>query len=218
MQHRNTPNLAISFNVFNMTFRKITLVFWSLFIVFTARSQTKQDSLDLWRDLNAYQRVNSRLDYDSILGFMPPKLFTVVPKNMMKQVLKSTFEDKEFKMELGGMVYDSVLPVVKIGNQICTMVGYDVEASITFTGEQDSSFLEIMIGVFTTQYGAENVSVDSQNTSKFNIKMPDKWMFALNEPEWDSWKFLEDKRSDGNEHQQKLMDLVIPREVLDYYK
>jgi hypothetical protein len=203
-----------------MFLSRITLLVFS-FLLFAceAKSQTRQDSLDLWRDMRAFHRVNQKLDYDSILNFMPPRFFAIAPKGLMKSALQNTFENENFRMGFDTMNYKSVLPLVKIGNQICTMVHYDTGISITFSEEQDSIFINMMTETFSAQYGAENVRVNPENRSKLEIRALDKKMFAFKEPEWDSWKFLEDKRGEGDDaRQQKILDMVIPKEVLEYFK
>jgi len=193
-------------------------VFSCLLFAFAAHSQTRQDSLDLWRDLKTYGRVNKKFDYDSVLNFMPPKFFSVAPKALMKNGLKRTFESDLFLMNFDTFIYTSVQPLIKFDTVLATMVGYDMALSITFTGEQDSSYAEMMKESMSEKYGEENVRVSSTNSKKLEIKTPGKKMFALKEPEWDSWKFLEDKRGYGDERQQKMLDMVIPKAVLDYFK
>lgn len=201
-----------------MILPKITSLLVGLLFVFSANGQTTQDSLDLWRDMKTYYRVNRKLDYDSILNFMPPKFFTVAPKALMKNGLKSTFESAEFRMSFDTFAYGTVQPLVKFENVLGTMVNYEMAMSITFIGEQDSGYVEMMKEMMSEKYGEENVRVSPANSSKLDIYLPGKKMFALKEPEWDSWKFLEDKRADGDERQQKLLDMVIPKAMLEYFK
>ena len=67
---------------------KITAVVLGLFLISGLQGQTNRDSLDLRRDLHAYHLVSKSLNYDSILYFMPPAFFTVVPQEVMKSTLK----------------------------------------------------------------------------------------------------------------------------------
>jgi|GEM_PF-4049705 len=201
-----------------MVLPRITSVLAGLLFVFSSNGQTTQDSLDLWRDMKTYYLVNKKLDYDSILNFMPPKFFTIAPKTFMKNALKSTFENSDFRMGFDTFAYGVVQPLVKFETVLGTMVGYDMTLSITFTGEQDSGYVEMMKGIMSEKYGKENVRVSPTNDSKLEIKTPGKKMFALKEPEWDSWKFLEDKRAEGDERQKKMIETVIPKAMLEYFK
>lgn len=201
-----------------MFFPKIILALSCSFFISTVNSQTLRDSLDLRRDLDSYQRVSMKLDIDSILAFMPPKMFTIAPKNRIKESLESTFINEDFTMGFDTLAYGAMLPLVKIGNQFCTMVNYNIRMSITFSGKPDSALVNILTEVFSEEYGADNVQIDPKNSARLNIKSPDKKMFALKEPGWDSWKFLEDTRADADSNQRKIMDMVIPKEVLDFFK
>jgi len=189
-----------------------------LLFAFAAHSQTRQDSLDLWRDMKTYYKVNKKRDYDSILNFMPPKFFSIAPKALMKSGLKKTFESDLILMSFDTFSYTSVQPLVKFDTVLATMVGYDIALSMTFTGGQDSSYVEMIKESMSEKYGEANVRVSSTNSKKLEIKTPGIKMFALKEPKWDSWKFLEDKRAYGDERQQKMLDMVVPKAVLDYFK
>lgn len=180
-------------------------------------AQTTGDSLELRRDMETYLRVCQALEYDSIVGFMPPKMFSLVSKGELKDMMQGAFESPEFKMSFGDMRFLSVQPVVKSSDRLFTMVGYEMDMAITFEGEQDSSFVNILRSVFEGQYGKENVRPDANNPARINIFIPNKKMFALREPGWDSWKFFEDKRNQTDEQGEKVMEMVIPQEVLERF-
>jgi hypothetical protein len=181
-------------------------------------AQTTGDSLELRRDLNTYMRVSQALEYDSIIGFMPPKMFGFVSKNDLKGLMQSAFETEEFKMEFGDMRFLDVKPIVKGSDLLFTMVDYEMSMSITFASEQDSSFKVMLQEVFEAQYGKENVRPDAANPARINIFVANKKMFAIREPDWDSWKFFEDKRNQTDAQGEQLLEAVIPKEVLDRFK
>lgn len=198
--------------------KKSVAAFAFCLAAFSLNAQTLGDSLELRRNLETYVRVSQALEYDSIVGFMPPKMFTLISRNDLTEVIKSAFETEEFKMGFGGMRLLDVQPLVNGSNRLFTMVGYEMHMSITFASEQDTSFITIIKEVFEAQYGKDNVRPDAENPARLNIFVPDKKMFALREPDWDSWKFFEDKRNQSDEQGETVIKMVIPQEVLDRFK
>jgi hypothetical protein len=72
--------------------------------------------------------------------------------------------------------------------------------------EERKAYLDMMKTSMTNQFGAENVTVDVATTSV--VVNNDASMFAINDPQYDGWKFL------GNEKNMAAMiNTMIPEVV-----
>lgn len=192
------------------------LLFLPAFLT-SLRGQTLQDSFDLRADLATYRRINFRLDFDSILMFMPPTLFKIMPKPLMKNTLEQSFRSEDFSITIDSMTVSSVSPLIKREAYRAAFVRYRMVISFTFTNAEDSLFMQTLTGAFETEYGAENVRKNPAHPEKLAIVVPDNRMFALKEDSWDSWKFTEDKR-DGEAGERMLMARIVPKPILDHFK
>ena len=177
-----------------------------------------QDSLDMRRDMDAYYRVTLSLDYDSLLHFMPPATFDIAPKESIKEQLKEAFESEDIKIRFESFQYGQPSPVGKTGEHLYALLPYDAAMTMILS-ESDSTTLGMIFFAMQLQFGSGNVEQKPNNS--LYIKTPGKRMIAIKSPGHDSWKFIEDKRSSdlpGDSQTQELVDMVIPKEVLDATK
>lgn len=199
--------------------KPIQLITSLLLLACAATAQTKQDSLDLRRDMNAYKRVSLNIDYDSLVFFMPPAMFAIVPKEDIKEQLRSAFENEIVKIGFDQFEYKNLTPVGKTGEHLYAIVPYDAAMTMTLTDTTDSATVGMVFLAMQMQFGSQNV--EQRPDKSMFIKTPDKQMIAIKSPGHDSWKFIEDKRkgeAPGDAQTQELVDRVIPKEVLDATK
>ena len=58
-------------------------------------AQSKQDKRELERDLQTYRRVSMRMDADSLMLFMPPKMLDMIPREQLKTQIEQAFANEE---------------------------------------------------------------------------------------------------------------------------
>lgn len=199
--------------------RPIHLIFLLLLLAASAGAQTKQDSLDLLRDMDTYQRVSLRIDYDSLLYFMPPETFDIVPKEDIKEQLRSAFESDRIKITFEDFKYLPLYKFGKTGDHLYAIVPYDAAITMTLADTSDTATVGMILMAMKVQFGSTNVT---QNPDKsMLIKTPGKHMIAVKSPGYSSWKFIEDKRESGapgDDEVQEFIDMVLPKEVLEATK
>ncbi len=189
-----------------------------LLIATAAAAQSKQDSLDMRQDMAQYYSATLNLQYDSLLYFMPPATFDIAPKESIKEQLKEAFESEEIKIRFVFFQYGLPTSVGKTGDHLYALIPYDAAMTMTMT-DSDTTMLGMVFYAMGLQFGSENVERKPDNS--LYIKTPNKRMLAIKSPGHDSWKFIEDKRNSnlpGDEQTQQLVDMVIPKEVLDATK
>ncbi len=190
-----------------------------LLLVTAAGAQTKQDSLDLRRDMESYKRVSLNLHYDSLLFFMPPATFELAPKEAIKEQLQSAFENEVINIGFEKFDYQKPTSVGKAGEHLYALIPYDAALTMTAVDTSDAATNGMIFMAMQTQFGSANVK-KMPNKSLY-ITTPNKRMIAIKSPGHTSWKFIEDKRGGnlpGDEQTQGMVDMVIPKEVLDATK
>ena len=200
--------------------RPIHLIFLLLLLATSsAGAQTRQDSLDLIRDLDIYRRISLRIDYDSLMFFMPPETFNIVPKEDLKEQLRSAFENEMLAIRFESFEYKPVSRVGKAGEHLFATVPYDAAMTMILADTSEAATVGMILMAMKVQFGSDNVT---QNPDKsMLIKTPEKQMIAIKSPNHNSWKFIEDKRvggAPGDEEVQQFIDMVLPKEVLEATK
>jgi hypothetical protein len=147
---------------------------------------------------------------------LPPATFDIAPKEDIKEQLRSAFENEMIKIGFERFDYKNPSPVGKTGQHLYAIVPYDAAMTMTLTDTSDTQTVGMVLMAMKVQFGSDNVT-QRPDKSMF-IKTPDKQMIAIKSPEHGSWKFIEDKRvggAPGDEQSQQLVDMVIPKEVLE---
>lgn len=196
--------------------RSIHLAFLLVLLAASAGAQTRQDSLDLLKDLDTYQRVSLRLDYDSLLYFMPPETFDIVTKEDIEGQLRAAFESDRIAIRFESFKFNTIPYVGKTGNHLYATVPYEAAITMTLADTSDAATVGMILMAMKVQFGSANVT--QQPDKSMLIKTPDKQMIAVKSPGYTSWKFIEDKRktpAPGDEEIQEFIDMVLPKEVLE---
>ena len=129
------------------------------------------------------------LDYDAILDATYPKVFEIVPKEQMKEVLKSTFNGGEgIKIKLLPTQPEfSFGEIFKIDNQSFCLVDHNLSMQLTMDEKMED--VEMMISIFKSALETEKVTFDEQ-TNTFTIHKRSTMIGIYDEFTNNSWKFL----------------------------
>ncbi|MBL7828294.1 MAG: hypothetical protein JNJ57_16805 [Saprospiraceae bacterium] len=173
------------------------------------QAQTKKELTGtLNRDLVGYQNATNNLNFDSMMFYMPPAMFDLLPKDSMIASIRKAFDNEYFNMVMGGYKYTKIPKPKKAGNYHCSLIGY--EGFITLTYKSESPANAMMGSMMKTQFGKENVE-DLADKKGLKIYLKNKKMIAFKAPDVNHWYIVEDKRQ---EKESMMMDLIIPKEVL----
>ncbi len=123
--------------------------------------------------------MNNR-DYDAILDMTHPKVFEIVPKDQMKNVLKSTFEgSSEFSIEIPKTIPEfkiSKLFTEKENDLSYAFVSYDMSMNMTFHNQEfDDESKKMMIGVMK----AKDMDVTFVSNNSMNVLMNNRMTIVL---------------------------------------
>lgn len=190
---------------------KHLILYCSLFLLTTAvNAQSKKElSASLASALQTYQRVTLKPDLDSTLGFMPPKMFDIVPRDSMLAMMTNAMDNEHMRLEMTGMRYKGTPKIKKAGQYHWALVSYDGDMLMHMKGE--SAFNNVMTTMMKGQFGKENVQEIDPKTLK--VLLVNKTMIVFKDAAAPAWSFIEDKRKSGNKMQAVLYESVVPEEV-----
>lgn len=185
---------------------------YSLFVVviqFTAFNTFSQEATKdgIMSDLDTYQELFSAQDFDSLLYYVNPKVFEILPKEMFVNVMASMFQSDEMSIEINEFTPTYIMDVNEIEERTFSFVEYNLEMDMIyaegFEDEEEASFMQDMLEL---SYGEGNVEVN-QEKGLVSLTVPST-MFA--EYLGDRWTFT---RYDSS--QQGLLNQVLGKEIQD---
>ncbi|WP_203257434.1 hypothetical protein [Hyunsoonleella ulvae] len=183
-----------------------------LAFLFTVSSFSQSHSEDIKKEAQIYYDYMTEMDLDGILDYMYPKVFDMASKEQMKTGMLQMFDSPQLKVEFLSNEVTSVSQVEEVEGVNYALVYYKSEMRMTFLTEKDKSeeerksHLDLMKSTLATQFGAENITIDTATTSL--VISHDASMFAIKDPQYDGWKFLANEKN-----MEALVNTMIPEAV-----
>lgn len=198
-----------------MRYLVLCLVVFFSAVSSTGAQTTKALSASLSRDLEAYRRFTLALNFDSSLQYMPPKMFEIVPRDSLMADMLKSMDNEYMTIQLTGLDFNKKekIKIKKAGIYRWAIIPYEGSMRLNFKGEQ--TYRALMINLMKGQMGKDNVKMEGDSIMQIALK--NKQLIAFKDPASPIWSIIEDKRSDkgpGGESQKKLLDAVLPEEVL----
>ena len=171
-------------------------------------SAQSADRPELRQRLDDYGRLTEALKIDSILDYMDPQLFELVPREMLAQQFEAVLDSSEMLITLGGFEYGDFGESVTTGAGEFLLVPYRGRIHMELRAEElrDSSAVAAMFSMMTASYGADKVDYD-EAAYRFDIQL-DKQLVAIRRPGATLWYFIEYQPQLG-----EMMEPILPREV-----
>ena len=179
----------------------------------TLQAQSKKAlKSHLLQDLEAYKTYALAQDFEKSLQFMPAKMFDIVPRDSLMDLMQQSMENEMMKIALTGMNYQAPqkIKVKKAGAYHWALVGYDAEMHFVM---KEKDHLPLVIPAMKAAFGRENVVVEENGMV---IQLTDKYLIAFKDAASSQWYFIEDKRKSKEqptEMQKMIFETVLPDEV-----
>ena len=114
--------------------------------------------------LNSFIKANDAMDLDKILDFTYPKVFTIAPREKLKEALEEGFNSDDVKVKMDSMQIQKVFPVFTLGAGTFAKIKYSFVMYMTFKESEDEENKqeqnEFMLTMPGETYGQHNVSFD----------------------------------------------------------
>lgn len=165
---------------------KLIINFIVAFISIQMHAQTIEP---LKEEIEKIYQATIVLDYDAILEATYPKVFDLVSKEQMKEVLKSTFNGNEgIKVKLLPTEPEfSFGEIFKIENQFFCLVNHNLSMQLIM--DEKIEDIEMMISIFKSTLETDKVTFD-QSTNTFTIHKRSTMIGIYDEFTNKTWKFL----------------------------
>ncbi len=190
--------------------KTLSLTLLTLFLSVSVFSQTHKTVLT--KEANMYFEYMSNQNFDGVLDYMYPKIFESAPRESMKQGMEQMFNAEDMKIQFLSNNVTKITDQTEADGINYAAIFYDSTMKMTFLSElnqpkeEREGFLMFMKATMESQFGEGNVTEEKEEMALI-IKMS-ATMFAINDPQYDSWKFL------GNDDAMKtLVSTIIPDRV-----
>jgi len=175
-------------------------------------SQTEEDTIK--QTVLAYFKTTQTLDMEASVEYIHPAIFELVPKEKMIELMKQSFIDPDILLKMDSAEVLKVSPILEDNKIRYGLVNYSFLMHMTMlddgkpmTDTDSKSSLMFTYNMLKNKYGEKKVRLEA---AKGTIHiLSETSLFAIKAPEFDGWKFLENK-----DNMTKILDGVIPESVL----
>ncbi len=151
------------------------------------------------------------MDLDALLNKVHPGLFTIIPKETMKQQFEQSFSSDEIETKFLSMDYRKVDDAFIFENTKYYLIDYKSIFSLTVKQSEDqsveyfSTMVNLMEGFIKNQYKEEHV------TRKENVFTIDemKKIILIDDPNWEDYKMLELKPEMKDYYKVFLPEIIV---------
>lgn len=173
------------------------LAFFCLVGLALSVSVPAQGDTEMKNRLDIFMNFNRTLNFEKMMDYIYPKVFTVAPREQLVEIFKSTFAgNDEISVEMDSLKHGTISPLISVDKGSYHLVAYSMLIRMKVkqeSGEQNGSANSRMLDGLKSQYGEKNVRYD-QHTGKYVITVNTSMVAVKNElsPNWTFLNFEPD--------------------------
>lgn len=179
----------------------------------TAQKGFPADSLAMTKRLTEFLNSNTKLDFKTVMEYTYPKLFELVPKEQMIELMESTFSNPTMKISMDSLRIDKIHPLFKYQQGLYAKVDYFMIMGMQFL---DSTMSEQALqGAYTglqSQYGNDKVRLNKAQR-RIDISVL-TGMAAMKDLPADEWTFINMRKDDPM--MSSLVDAALLQQLESY--
>ncbi|HEX4875626.1 MAG TPA: hypothetical protein VFV31_03080 [Chitinophagaceae bacterium] len=186
-------------------------LFWSLsFLIITLAASGQPDS-SLKARLDAFMNANDLMDFEKVMDYTYPKLFTLATREQMIEVMNNSMNNEDMTIRLDSLKIDSIYAVFTTAEGSFAKVDYSMlmlmqlkeEADKTKNNEKNDA----VIAALKEQYGEDKVKYDEKvKAIKIYVNTA---MAAIKDSYAKEWCFLNFKEDDP------MIEALLSKEVIE---
>jgi hypothetical protein len=189
--------------------KKYFFLFCLVLVAASGYSQFAKDSADLVRRLETFMQYNRDLNFDKVMDYTYPKLFTIATKEQIKEVMESAFNSDELNIKMDSIKTEKVYPLFASGTNRYARISYSMLLLMSPKPENDSTNMSILIPVMKGQFGDDNVRFNEKTNTLIIYQKVD--MAAIKDDISREWTFMNLKKDDP------IMDLLLDKKLLSKF-
>jgi hypothetical protein len=189
--------------------KKYIFLFCSVLVAASGYSQFAKDSADLIRRLETFMQYNRDLNFDKVMDYTYPKLFTIATKEQIKEVMESAFNSDELNIKMDSIKTEKVYPLFASGNNRYAKISYSMLLLMSPKPENDSTNMNILIPAMKGQFGDDNVRFNEKTNTLIIYQKVD--MAAIKDDISLEWTFMNLKKDDP------IMELLLDKKMLSKF-
>jgi hypothetical protein len=173
------------------------LAFFCLIGLVLSFSVTAQGDTEMKSRLDIFMNFNRTLNFEKMMDYIYPKVFTIAPREQLVEIFKSTFAGNDkMSVEMDSLRHGTISPLISVDKGSYHLVENSMLIRMKVkqeTGGQNGIASSAMLDGLKSQYGEKNVRYDQQsgkyvvtvNTSMVAVKneLSPNWTFLNFEPE-----------------------------------
>lgn len=166
------------------------MTLWSVGL--SAQSLSEQDKTDIQTRLDEYFGFTKANDYNSMMDYVYPKVFTLATREQMVEVFNS-LETMGIGLNVNDIVLNEIEPLMDDNDKQYGIANYNIDIKLDLKTPvmQSAEVVESLKSSFKVAYNATDMKYDEEaKTLSFKGF---KYVLAIKNPEYDSenWYFLE---------------------------
>ncbi|MBA2499257.1 MAG: hypothetical protein H0V30_05975 [Chitinophagaceae bacterium] len=167
--------------------------------------------------LNSFIKANDAMDLDKILDFTYPKIFTLAPREKLKEALNESFNGEDVTVKMDSLQILKIFPVFTVEDGTFAKIKYSFVMFMTFKEAEDQETRqeenEFMLSLMGETYGKNNVSYDPVSKA-IRIKVNSE-MAAIKDKYAKEWCFMD--MVNNKAMNEKMLDKTILDKLATYH-
>ena len=173
------------------------LAFFCLIGLVLTFSLTAQGDTEMKSRLDIFMNFNRTLNFEKMMDYIYPKVFTIAPREQLVEIFKSTFAgNDEMTVEMDSLKHGTISPLISVDKGSYHLIDYSMLIRMKIKkepGEHNGTANAAMLEGLKSHYGEKNVRYDQSsgkyvvtvNTSMVAVKneLSPNWTFLNFEPE-----------------------------------
>lgn len=189
-----------------------SIFLWLSFLVAGIIANAQQDT-SLVKRVNEMLNLTQLKDFEKVMEYTYPKLFTIAPREVLITTMKTAFENDEFTIELDSVKVHTIFPVFVINDTSYAKVKHTMLMKMKYKKPYDATDndnKESMVPLMEQRFGKGKVRFDPIANSLNIFMTPD--MVAIKD-KTSTWTFV-----NLNEDNPELLNMIFSKKVLDKLK
>jgi hypothetical protein len=185
--------------------------FFVIIILFVGYNSFSQDiNSEVEKDLIAYFKLISEKNIDKALDYSNPKLFDIISREQMKNLLEAVYKmpNIEYKTGIPTFLKFEDLKNIEDVNYVKVYIDSPIEMKFNDIDINEEKVSRMILS-FESKFGVGKVNYD-EKTGFFKINA-EKIIIASSDEKLKDWKFL----TIDNPKMKVLLEKIIPSELLN---